>query len=131
KRGIAMESHRLLLRIAAIVFLAATLARGAAGAVIRTGAPTTGATNQLLVRFRPALVAHARATIHGLADAHTGARYRSIPGLELVMIDTGRSIDAALEVYRKRPEVLYAEPNFQVHIDTVPDDPLFGELWGL
>jgi hypothetical protein len=30
-----------------------------------------------------------------------------------------------------RPDVEYAEPNFIVHVITVPNDPSFGSLWGL
>src|SRR5437879_62380 len=30
-----------------------------------------------------------------------------------------------------RPDVEYAEPNYIVHTTAIPNDPRFGELWGL
>src|SRR3989475_13017900 len=37
----------------------------------------------------------------------------------------------AIEFYRRRPDVLYAEPNWIVDAQVVPNDPSFSSLWGL
>src|SRR5437867_7705804 len=37
----------------------------------------------------------------------------------------------AIEFYRRRPDVLYAEPNWIVDAQVVPSDPSFSSLWGL
>src|SRR5262249_31070114 len=33
--------------------------------------------------------------------------------------------------YRANPNVLYAEPDYRLSIDRMPNDPAFGDLWGL
>jgi hypothetical protein len=41
------------------------------------------------------------------------------------------AVGATIDRLKKDPRVRYAEPNFIVHADTVPNDPAFGNLWGL
>src|SRR5437899_2135701 len=41
------------------------------------------------------------------------------------------AVDRALEQLRSDPRVRYAEQNFVVHADALPNDPFFGRLWGL
>ncbi|WJG10773.1 S8 family serine peptidase [Aliiglaciecola sp. LCG003] len=41
------------------------------------------------------------------------------------------SVKDALEALNRHPAVLYAEPNYIVKADLIPDDPQFGSLWGL
>jgi subtilisin family serine protease len=41
------------------------------------------------------------------------------------------SVEQAVEGYRRDPEVLYAEPNYIYDLNAVPNDPGFGQLWGL
>ncbi|MGQ8365734.1 S8 family serine peptidase [Glaciecola sp. 1036] len=43
----------------------------------------------------------------------------------------GKSVKEALEVLRKNPAVEYAEPNYVWRKAVVPNDPGFGDLWGL
>jgi predicted outer membrane repeat protein len=40
-------------------------------------------------------------------------------------------VAAAIAVYRRNPHVLYAEPDYWLHADSVPNDQAFLELWGL
>jgi subtilisin family serine protease len=54
-----------------------------------------------------------------------------IPGLKVVKIPDNSSLDETLEVYSNNPEVLYAEPNYIYYAHDIPDDPDFGQLWGL
>ena len=44
---------------------------------------------------------------------------------------TAEGVARALEQLRRDPRVRYAEPNFLVHADAVPNDPGYGQLWGL
>ncbi|HUR34836.1 MAG TPA: S8 family peptidase [Vicinamibacterales bacterium] len=41
------------------------------------------------------------------------------------------SAQALVDRLTRRPDVAYAEPNFIVHAIAEPDDPHFGQLWGL
>ena len=51
-------------------------------------------------------------------------------GLVLVHV-SGEELATALDAYLARPEVLYAEPDYVMHVTAVPNDPDFGQLWGL
>jgi subtilisin family serine protease len=48
-----------------------------------------------------------------------------------VALAPGLDVGTALRAYRLRPEVEYAEPDYTVHLLTVPDDPLFPQMWNL
>ncbi|MBN1208777.1 MAG: S8 family serine peptidase [Myxococcaceae bacterium] len=84
---------------------------------------------ELLVHFKEnagelALAAHASL---GAKVLHT---YRMYPGLQLVSVDEA-SMEAALAAYQADPNVLYAEPNYIYRTSALPNDPRFGDQWGL
>ncbi|MCX5859444.1 MAG: hypothetical protein NT056_06055 [Proteobacteria bacterium] len=66
-----------------------------------------------------------------LTQAALARRFRIVPNLELLTIPAGKSLEAVLELFRSSPLVLYAEPDYLVSAIATPDDPLFGQLWGL
>ncbi|HEV8394831.1 MAG TPA: S8 family serine peptidase [Vicinamibacterales bacterium] len=93
---------------------------------------------QILVTFRPAANANAK------ADAHRGARGRLVSeiasrGVALVAVPDGDE-DAAVARYRRNSNVLFAEPNYIRHVpeptahggDTplLPRDKYFDQQWG-
>ena len=73
-----------------------------------------------------------RAIIHADIGATVVKTYTTIDNLQLVRLAPGSEVAEAVEQYMSLPDVLYAEPDWIVHaIDTIPDDPDFGDLWGL
>jgi Subtilase family/Fervidolysin N-terminal prodomain/Cep192 domain 4 len=63
--------------------------------------------------------------------------FKIIPGLEVVKLRRGVSVEEAISLFEQIPDVLYAEPNYILHttanpnITATPNDPSFGSLWGL
>jgi subtilisin family serine protease len=55
-----------------------------------------------------------------------------VPGLRLARVATQDTM-AAIAALKEQPDVLYAEPNYLLHLDLTPNDPRFisGELFGL
>jgi len=55
-----------------------------------------------------------------------------VPGLRLAQV-TPEDTMAAIAALKKQPDVLYAEPNYLLHLDANPNDPRFlsNELYGL
>jgi len=55
-----------------------------------------------------------------------------VPGLRLAHVAPGDTM-AAIQALKQQPDVLYAEPNYVLHLDVDPNDPRFtsGELYGL
>ncbi|MCL2807827.1 MAG: S8 family serine peptidase, partial [Coriobacteriia bacterium] len=55
---------------------------------------------------------------------------RTVYLIELAL-ETKESVLDAIEILKQNPNVAYAEPNYIVCPDVVPNDPFFGDLWGM
>lgn len=84
----------------------------------------------LLVRFREDLKQSRRENLHRRLGTRVHHSYRRIP-VEVVEIPEGSDLATILAAYEEYPEVEYAEPNYRIFLDAVPDDPRFDELWAL
>ena len=86
---------------------------------------------ELLVKYRPSLGAAAALyyqTHWGVSSVHT---FKTI-GVQHIKLPEDMTVEQALEVYKSDPDVEYAEPNYYCYATaTFPNDPLFGDLWGL
>lgn len=85
---------------------------------------------EILVKFKADVPQSAKEAV----DKKLGSRrIKDFPFLRIEHIElrAGLSVEQAIEEYRRDPAVEYAEPNFLVQSGAVPNEPLFGELWGL
>ncbi|HUE72289.1 MAG TPA: Calx-beta domain-containing protein [Pirellulaceae bacterium] len=92
------------------------------------GNPHDYDSTRILVRFRP------EADVNGLPMLDGTSVSRELPlvaGLREVRLAPGTDVETALAVYRADPLVVYAQPNYRVHVQNTPNDPGFGNLWGL
>ncbi|HEV2813513.1 MAG TPA: hypothetical protein VGW10_09700, partial [Solirubrobacteraceae bacterium] len=102
--------------------------------VIAPSAPAAGGAayvpDEVLVRFAPQVDGSERAAArreHGVR----AVRRLPVPGLQLVRLPAGGSVPMAIEALEREAGVLYAEPNFLYAPLATPDDPFFGQQWGL
>ncbi len=60
-------------------------------------------------------------------------RFTQIAGGRIARVDLGRgwTVHQAIERLAKHPAIEYVEPNYTVYISAVPNDPSFGDLWGM
>jgi len=68
------------------------------------------------------------------AHARVGATVlRSFPfiGWQCVKLPAGMTAEAGIAAYEQNPKVEGAEPNYLVHADVVPNDPMYPQLWGM
>ena len=94
------------------------------------------AANELLVRFRPGIRYGTIARIHDSIGGRSMKGYDSVPNLFLVKLRRGQDLRLAMEDYGNNPAVMYVEPNWLYEAigkknAGAPNDPLFGNLWGL
>ncbi|HXG48405.1 MAG TPA: S8 family serine peptidase, partial [Methylomirabilota bacterium] len=85
---------------------------------------------ELVVKFRPGRVGLAPAA----ARHPVGAQLKTslpVTGWEVVRLPAGLDVPAAVELYRGRPDVAYAEPNYRLRLFATPNDLRRPELWGL
>jgi subtilisin family serine protease len=93
----------------------------------------------ILVRYRDNLVAN-RAELATTSLLKNGRAMRIeverfdgsglVPGLRLARVEPADTLDA-IAALKADPNVLYAEPNYILHTEVLPNDARFGEMWGL
>ena len=82
--------------------------------------------SRLLVRFQPG------ARPEFLPNSGGVTRIEEVSGLFIVQKPSAVSIAEAIRDYRKKPNVLYAEPDYVVHlVNTTPSDPLWNKQWDM
>jgi subtilisin family serine protease len=54
-----------------------------------------------------------------------------VPGMQVVELPEGVSVEEAVGYYTSLSGVAYAEPNYYVHALKEPNDPYFEKLWGM
>jgi subtilisin family serine protease len=87
---------------------------------------------ELLVKFRPHVTASASGRVHEAIGASVIRSFSLVPSLQHVTLPEGMSVSDAIRVYMSDEYVEYAEPNYLRYAAiTVPDDPFFGQQWGL
>jgi subtilisin family serine protease len=84
--------------------------------------PTAFDPSHVLVKWKDGL---AHPTGYGL-----GARALGY-GVYRVNLPAVRTVDQALAMFRTRPGVEFAQPDYRVQVTATPDDPSFGSQWGL
>ncbi|MHC4457584.1 MAG: S8 family peptidase, partial [Planctomycetota bacterium] len=76
----------------------------------------------------------ARSTISNLivSGARVEKEYdRIVPGLSLVKLPAGVTVEESVLQFMLSPSILYAEPNYKLKLSVIPNDTRFSELWGM
>jgi thermitase len=113
--------------LTAILVTAAAVAIPAAAARADDPAGADYAPGQVTVKFRDGVDRGASLHAHG-ARLDRGL----VPhGPVLVDLPEGQSVPDAVAAMKRDPRVEYAEPDYYRHALSLPNDPLFGQQWGL
>ena len=106
---------------------------------------------EVIVRFRPGTTKEAVNRLTAQLNDRVEDRFEFIDNEAVIADEDGLDAQAVAAEYRALPQVLYAEPNFDIELDPqegeandavggsdasafargVPSDPLFGEQWSL
>jgi len=93
---------------------------------------------ELIVRFAAAADGKLRSTgennqiLNAVGGGTIIRNFRIVPGLSVVKLPTGMTVEEALQKLGKAKGVLYAEPDYRVSaFSTLPNDPRFNDLWGM
>ncbi len=85
---------------------------------------------EVLVKFKPQVTSQLKMeTVSGLGDRPMRGLGRS--GLVQVVLGAGQTIEGAMAAYRSHPDVEHVQPNYIYKATTIPNDPSYGQLWGL
>lgn len=118
-----------LLRSIVLAVLAATAAAVHDPAIVNAAPAPSYVPGEVLVKFKRQMVVSARAAVavHGHALVATLPN----PGWVQVKIGDAQDIADAVAAYQRDPTVESAQPNYVYHARAVPNDPQYGQLWGL
>lgn len=86
-------------------------------------------TDSILVKFKPGTSVSSVNAAHGKVGPKKVKNFRIVPELKHVVLPAGKSLEEALSEYRKNPNVLYAEPDYQYELSAVPNDTYYSALW--
>jgi|GEM_PF-574380 len=84
--------------------------------------------DQLLVRYRPEVISgqlkgvNPLSVLSRLGGGTIITAYDLIPGLNLIQLPAGTSVEDALVTFNADADILYAQPNYLYHTESVPND---------
>ena len=75
-----------------------------------------------MVRYHDEAAQHASPSINA---------FQAVPGLRHLNLPEGLDVEQSVEFFLNHPGVMYAEPNYSIELAATPNDPDFGDLWGM
>lgn len=91
----------------------------------------------LLVGFKPEPkgaaakgVTAKQLNLHAKAGGQLKRAFTLIP-VHAVRVPKGKSLKEVAAIYAADPDVAYVEPNYKVYASAIPNDPQYGDLWGM
>src|SRR5204863_5130573 len=105
-------------------------ARGLARARPPAASGQEAVPDQVIVQFRAGVSASARSRARQTADVGVVKAMRH-PGQQLLRVESGQTVPAAIRALDRDPRVAYAQRNYVYRAAAVPNDPQFGQLWGM
>jgi subtilisin family serine protease len=123
--GRPMKPAAMVLALAVTAALPAT----AAAQLTPPASPSGDVPGQVIVQFKAGVSASARGTVRGAADVDVVRAMRK-DGQQLLEVQAGQTVAAAIRELEADPRVSYAQPNHIYRATAVPNDSLFGQLWG-
>jgi thermitase len=122
--------RKLIVALAAVVLLISSFpAIVSAGPPGNTGPVSTPSSEQILVKFKPDVTLPEAAEIHRQLGGQVKETIPDI-GVQVVTVPKGQEI-AKVKAYSANARVAYAEPDFVAQALGSPDDPWFGNQWGM
>ncbi|MEW6586966.1 MAG: S8 family serine peptidase [Nitrospirota bacterium] len=85
---------------------------------------------EILVKFKAKTPAYEMMALHREIGVSRVTELDRV-GVQRILLSGSSSVDEAIRYYRSDPNVEYAEPNYIVRKAVIPNDPGFGEIWGL
>ena len=115
-----------------VLLLAATPANVVAQAPSTPAPPTAEfVPNELIVRLADGASAATLDALLATIGAVDVKSFETVDGLYVVKLPATMSVASARDLARRLDGVAYAEPNYLLYSTTTPNDPNFGDLWGL
>jgi thermitase len=86
---------------------------------------------EVLVKFKSGVKTQAQRIVASNLGARSFLRVGKESGMARVKLPDGTDVITAIEAYQTDPTVEYAQPNYIYHVEAIPNDASYGQLWGL
>lgn len=87
--------------------------------------------NEILIEYKSGTSAASRYSRANALNARVSSDIGKSSGITRLKLEDGYDVKEALTMARSMPEVEYAQPNYIYHATKAPDDPDYGQLWGM
>ncbi|EHR71672.1 CARDB domain-containing protein,subtilase family protease [Burkholderiales bacterium JOSHI_001] len=85
---------------------------------------------EILVKFKPGVAKATKDAKHA-AEGNEVVREVARYNLQTVRISPAQPVDQAIAAYKADPNVEFVEPNFEIKVQALPNDPGFSSQWGM
>ncbi|HKY33809.1 MAG TPA: S8 family serine peptidase [Candidatus Polarisedimenticolia bacterium] len=124
-----MSRARLALLSFALIALILSVAGGAPSGAASGPALAPHVPGELIIKFKPAARGLERAGAMAQINASHVRTFRS--GAEHWKLGPGVKVEQAMSRMSRNPNVEYVEPDYIRTVEVIPNDPRFGELYGM
>ncbi|HEX4935291.1 MAG TPA: S8 family serine peptidase, partial [Gemmatimonadaceae bacterium] len=97
---------------------------------LASAAPPRAIPGELIIRYRSDATPNARANYRARLQADRVKEFRRFD-MEHVRLRGNQTVEQALRRYSRDPAIEYVEPNYEITLDAIPNDPRFPELYGM
>jgi subtilisin family serine protease len=128
------RTNRFILGAAIAGALAWAQTAGTGHLLAQGPAPSAGAEfvrGELIVKLRDGGSAARLSAVLDTLGASRARGFETVDGLYVVKLPENLGVAAARQLVKALDGIAYAEPNYIVHSQVTPNDPSFGDLWGL
>lgn len=133
RRHVRTKNRAILLSflsITAVTFAFQQTAWSASIVIGNDAKPVKTVPGKILVRFKPGTSAGQVAASHGKNKPSSEHAFGSFDGLKLFTLPPGLGVEEAIAHYKKNPNVLYVEPDYEVGLNST-NDTSYSQLWAL
>lgn len=97
---------------------------------LASAAPPRAIPGELIVRYRSDATPNARANYRARLQADRVKEFGRFR-MEHVRLRGNQTVEQALRRFARDPAIEYVEPNYEITLDAIPNDPRFPELYGM
>lgn len=85
---------------------------------------------EIIVKFKSRVTEKRKNSFHSKNGMKKMKEFSSLR-MQHLKLPEGLTVDTAVNLLRNDPDVEYAEPNYKYTPQTIPNDPIYSQLWGM
>lgn len=95
------------------------------------GSPYEQVPGEIIVRYKDSISSPSRAAMHAQLGIKAIRTFKHVGKMDLVKLPPDMTVQRAVKKFLEYPDIEYAEPNYRVRAQALPNDPQFSSQWAL